>query len=138
MMNFKFKFLPVIMISMFSGAVLLPGCKTPRGSAAASWELDGSEEKAQTFIISTVYKNYPGLPIDQSEVIKFARGLMDQKEQHAESSDYVLGKVALDGRESLESYIVLEFGSSTNVIEATQGKVALRYLGPAPVQSDVN
>ena len=130
----------LVLRSLILGSSLLLftalGCKSTGRAHTASWELDGSEAKAQEFIVGTVNKNFPDLATDQSEIIRFARGLMDQKESHAESADYVLGKVQTHGTDALERYIVLEFASSTNVIEAVDSKVALRYLGPAPSQAD--
>ncbi|MBM4251833.1 MAG: hypothetical protein FJ146_07660 [Deltaproteobacteria bacterium] len=112
-------------------------CRTTKGSKLDSWALDGSEDKAEQFIVATVYNHFPNLPEDRTVAKRFARGLMDKREVHAEESEYVLSVKSAQGAEALESYVVLEFASSTNVLELAGVPSDLKYLGPAPDQSDV-
>lgn len=124
-------------ILAFSLALANPACRTTKSSKLEAWTLDGSEEKAEQFIVMTVYNHFSNLPDDRLVAKRFARGLMDKRELHAEDAEYILSIKSAQGGEALENYIILEFASSTNVLELAGNTRDLKYLGPAPLQSDV-
>jgi hypothetical protein len=126
---------PILLL--VSVALTGTACRTTKGSKLDSWALDGSEDRAEQFIVTTVYSHFPNLPEDRSVAKRFARGLMDKREVHAEESEYILSVKSAQGPEALESYIILEFATSTNVLELASTTSPLKYLGPAPEQSDV-
>lgn len=111
---------------------LVVGCKTTDvQSDLESWKIDGSVEKAESFIISTVLKTYPKINKKDAELKRFAESLMNRKNIHSETQDYILNAKSAQGHAELQRYIVTEFATSTNIFEVLDSGADLQFLGPA-------
>lgn len=108
------------------------GCKTTDDSSGLdAWSLNGSEDLAREFIVSTVVANYPSVKPEDLALLTFATALMDRTVEHAETTQYILDAKNAEGKAELERYIINEFATSTNIFEILDDGGKLRYLGPA-------
>lgn len=107
-------------------------CKTnDEASDFSSWKIDGSVEKAESFIIDTVVGTYPKVDRKNRELKRFVEALMNRTTEHSENQDFVLTARAAQGHAALQRYIITEFATSTNIFEILESDMELKYLGPA-------